>query len=104
MVTAAAASHFVLSGPTSVAASTAFSLTVTALDAYGNVATGYTGTVEFTDLASGATLPADYTFKASDAGVHTFSGLKLKTKGVQTITVTDTLNGTILGIWTIDVT
>jgi hypothetical protein len=103
-VTSAAATHFVLSGPTSIAAGTAFSLTVTAVDAYGNTATGYAGTVHFSDSVGGATLPGNYTFQASDQGVHTFSRLKLKTKGVQTITVMDTLNNSILGTWTIDVT
>jgi len=103
-VTPAAATQFVLSGPTRVAPSAGFSITVTALDAYGNVATGYTGTVKFTDSATGATLPANYTFKSSDSGVHTFSRLKLKNKGLQTITVTDTLTGTMLGSWVIDVT
>jgi hypothetical protein len=102
-VSPAAATHFVLSGPTSVSAGTAFSLTVTAVDAYGNVATGYTGTVHFSDSVGGATLPANYTFTASDSGVHTFTGLKLKTKGWPTITVMDTLNNSILGSWTIDV-
>ena len=44
-----------------------------------------------------ATLPAKYTFTAADQGVHTFTGLKLKKKGTQTITVIDTLNSTITG-------
>jgi hypothetical protein len=103
-VSPAAASAFVISGPSSVASGTAFSITITAVDAYGNVATGYRGTVHFSDSVGGATLPANYTFTAGDSGVHTFTGLKLKTKGWQTITVTDTLNSSILGTWTIDVT
>jgi uncharacterized delta-60 repeat protein len=103
-VNAAAATQFVLSGPSSARAGTAFSLTVTALDAFGNVATGYVGTVKFTDSVTGATLPGNYTFTAADSGVHTFTGLKLKTKGKQTITVIDTGIGTILGSLTIDVT
>ncbi len=102
-ISPAAAANFVLSGPSSIAAGTAFSLTVTALDAYGNIATGYTGTVHFTDSVSGATLPSNYSFKAADNGVHTFTGLKLKTKGTQTLTVTDTLLGTIVGNLTINV-
>ena len=56
-VTPAAATHFVITGPTSVAANTAFSLTVVALDAYGNVATGYAGIVQFSSSKLGATLP-----------------------------------------------
>ena len=37
-------------------------MTVTAVDAYGNVATGYTGTVHFTSSDGQAVLPANYTF------------------------------------------
>jgi hypothetical protein len=92
VVQPAAATHFSISGPASVAAGSSFSLTVTALDAYGNVATGYNGRVHFSDSVGGATLPANYTFTATDTGMHTFTGLKLKTKGKQTITITDTLN------------
>ena len=93
-----AATHFVISGSIErwQAGTGAFSLTVTALDAYGNVATSYTGTVHFTDSVSGATLPGNYTFTSSDAGVHTFTGQKLKTKGMQTLTVTDTQKHRIL--------
>jgi N-acetylneuraminic acid mutarotase len=107
-VPAGSAVRFVLSGPyPTVAANTAFSITVTAVDANGNVATGYTGTVHFTDLASGSTLPADYTFSASESGVHTFTGLKCKKKGPassHTITVVDTANSSIVGAWTFNVT
>ena len=49
------------------------SFTVTAQDAYGNRATGYTGTVHFTSSDAQASLPVDYTFTAADAGMHTFS-------------------------------
>jgi uncharacterized repeat protein (TIGR03803 family) len=103
-VNPAAAARLVISGPSSVPANTSFSVTVTAVDAYGNTATGYRGTVHFSDSAPNATLPANYTYKASDNGVHTFTGLKLKTKGVQTITVTDTVNSSITGSLNITVT
>jgi hypothetical protein len=103
-VTPAAATHFVIAGPSSVAPSTAFSITVTALDAYGNADTGYLGTVDFTSSDSTATLPGNYTFKTTDKGVHTFTGLKLKKAGKQTITVKDTKTGSIEGTLTITVT
>ena len=74
------------------------------MDAYGNVATGYRGTVHFSDSVGGANLPNNYTFQASDKGVHTFTNLKLRTKGWQTITIVDTLNNPILGTFMIDVT
>src|SRR5262249_50730609 len=100
----AAATHCVISGPSGVRSNSAFSVVVTALDAYGNVATRYTGTVHFTSSDSRSTLPANYTFTATDAGVHTFTGLKLKTRGTQTITVIDITLGTILGRLVINVT
>ena len=102
LVVAAAATHFSISGPSSVRSGTSFSLTVTALDAYGN-STSYAGTVHFSDSVSGATLPRNYTFTATDAGVHSFTGLKLNTKGKQTLTVTDTLHTSIVGMWAISV-
>jgi uncharacterized repeat protein (TIGR03803 family) len=89
-VTPAAANYLVISGPSSAASGVSFSITVTAYDAYGNIATGYTGTVHFTSSDSGAKLPANYTFTASDNGTHTFSGIVLKKKGKQSITATDT--------------
>lgn len=99
----AAASTFVLSAPSSVTPGQAFSLTVTVEDAYGNIVTGYVGTVHFTSSDSTAHLPANYTFTAGDNGVHTFTALVLKKAGNQTITVTDTHNSPIKGSTVIDV-
>ena len=78
----------------------AFSVTVTAMDQFGNTATGYTGTVHFTssDGAVGVILPGDYTFTGGDAGVHTFSSaVTLVTTGGQTVTATDKNTGSIHG-------
>jgi probable HAF family extracellular repeat protein len=97
LVNPAAASRLVITGPTTGAAGVAFSLTVTALDPYGNVATGYVGTVHFRSSTGNVTLPSNYTFTAADAGVHTFTGLVLRKKGPQKITVVDALNSTITG-------
>ena len=98
-VSAAAADHLSLSGPSSVAAGTAFDLTVTVLDAYGNVVTGYTGTVTFSSSDSAPVLPPDYTFTAADAGAHVFSsGVILSDMNdMATVTAADTLDPTILG-------
>src|SRR6516164_2262760 len=78
-----ALSRFVFSAPASIPAGTPFSFTVTAEDKFGNVETGYTGTVHFSAQASDtqAALPADYTFTAADAGTHTFSATLFKTAG-----------------------
>ena len=73
--------------------------TVTARDAFGNVATGYRGTVHFTSSDAAAVLPANYIFTATDSGVHTFSAT-LNTVGTQSITVTSTLTSSITGTQT----
>ncbi len=85
----AAAALLSVSGfPSPYTAGTPETITVTALDAYGNVATGYTGTAGFTSGDPQAALPASYTFTAADAGTHTFTAT-LKTAGSQKLNVTD---------------
>jgi hypothetical protein len=91
-VNAAAAAQFVLRAPATVTHGMPFSVTLTVEDAYGDVVTGYTGTVHFSSSDGTATLPKNDTFTAADAGVHTFTGLVLCKRGKQTFTVTDTLN------------
>ena len=71
--------------------------------AYGNTATGYRGTVHLSSSESRAILPGNYTFTATDNCVHTFSGVKLRTRGLETITVIDTLFSSISGSLTINV-
>ncbi|QJW98777.1 beta strand repeat-containing protein [Frigoriglobus tundricola] len=95
-VSAAAASALQLSEPTTATAGSAFSVTATLKDAYGNVATGYRGTVHFTSTDGQAGLPANYTFTAADAGTHTFT-VTLKTAGSESVTATDTVTSTITG-------
>jgi hypothetical protein len=88
----ASASALVLTAPDTVTAGMPFDLTVTAVDAFGQVAVGYTGTVTFstTDPDPGVVLPADYTFTPADGGSHPFSaGCTLITPGQQTLTVSD---------------
>jgi hypothetical protein len=94
------ATHFNVIAPSSVHSGDLFSITVQALDANGNLVPTYTGTVHFTSTDPQATLPADYTFMAADNGVHTFSGVILRTARfplVTTITATDTVAGSITG-------
>jgi hypothetical protein len=61
-------------------------VTVTAFDPFDNLATGFTGTVQFTTTDPIADLPADYTFVAADAGTHTFQAT-LKRAGAQSLSV-----------------
>jgi hypothetical protein len=94
----AAATHFSVTGPSSVTAGNPFTLRVRALDAFNNSANGYRGTVHFTSSDPAATLPADYTFIATDGGVHDFTnGFTLRTAGSQTVTATDTVASSITG-------
>jgi hypothetical protein len=69
---------------------------VLAVDANGNLALGYTGSVHFTSSDGQAILPVDYTFTNDDAGIHIFTAT-LKTAGSQTITATDTAMPSITG-------
>jgi ELWxxDGT repeat protein len=96
-VNPAAASQFILTALSNVTTGASFSLTLTVEDAYGNVVTGYTGTVHFSSTDTRATLPSNYTFTAADKGVHTFTGLVLHKKGNQKITITDTHNSLLTG-------
>jgi hypothetical protein len=92
----AAAASLRVGAPASAASGSAFSVTVTAKDAYGNVATGYRGTVHFSSSDPQALLPADYLFSAADGGAHTFS-VTFRTQGAQTVTAADTANGSLTG-------
>lgn len=84
------ASRLQLSGfPSPDTAGVPHSFTVKALDAFGNTATGYAGTVTFTSSDSQARLPSPYTFTSSNSGIQSFSGT-LMTPGMQAITTTDT--------------
>jgi hypothetical protein len=94
-VSPAAAGKFIITSPASVNAGASFSLTLTVEDAYGNVVTGYTGTVLFSSTHMRGTPPSNYTFTATDQGVHTFTGLVLLKKGNQKITITDTHNSSL---------
>jgi eukaryotic-like serine/threonine-protein kinase len=78
---------------------TTVSFTVTAYDAYGNVATGYNGTVHFTSTDPLAVLPAD---AALSNGSGRFSAT-VNTAGTQWITATDTASPGVTGAWDIAV-
>ena len=87
------ATHFGIIAPNSATAGTAFGFTVTALDALNHPVTGYAGTVHFTSSDGSATLPIDSTLTN---GVGTFF-TTLNAVGMQTISATDTIAGTITG-------
>jgi hypothetical protein len=96
-----AVDHFAISGPTTVTKGVGFKITVTAEDAFGNVVTGYRGSVHLNSTdATGGT--QNFTFSANDNGVHIFS-YTFNALGLQTITVTDTTNSSIIGSIVLDV-
>jgi hypothetical protein len=93
----ASASAFVLSLPGPASAGVPFDLVVRAVDAFGQTAVGYAGTVTFaTDDPDGG-VPADYAFSAADAGMHTFVGAVTLYADGSTVTVTDTVLTTLTG-------
>ena len=65
-----------------------FNVTVTAFDELNNVVAGWRGTVTFSSTLT-ASLPAPYTFTATDAGSHTFTITPLAA-GANTITAAET--------------
>jgi len=100
LVTPAGASSFTVTPSTSTpAAGAAFNVTVTAKDAFGNIATDYSGQVGFSASPADpqGTLPPNYTFvRSTDNGTHTFS-VTFKTAGNRSVTVTDLANRSITG-------
>src|SRR5581483_11783713 len=100
-VSAGAAARFSLSTPASVTQGVGFKFTVTVLDAFGNVVSGYRGKVHLssTDPKQGT---QDYTFSSNDNGVHVFS-FTFNTLGSQTLTLADTANGSVVGSATVNV-
>lgn len=86
--------HFAIFTLGSATKGVATQVVVVALDAANHVVSGYTGTIHFTSSDGSATLPADYSFVASDNGMHVFS-VTFATKGDQTLTLADTSNSSI---------
>lgn len=76
--------------PAMMSAGSTVSAAVTLRDAFGNVATGYRGTVRFSSTDPAATLPADYTFTAVDQGRHSFPVVFKTAANPQLLTVRDT--------------
>ena len=96
-VTPASAASLVLAGLDSHIAGDVRSVSVTALDAYGNVATGYRGSVRFTSSDPQAVLPASYAFIGADGGMHAFA-VTLKTAGsAQDVTASDLADPSLYG-------
>ncbi|CAG0936102.1 partial Serine-aspartate repeat-containing protein D, partial [Thermoflexales bacterium] len=89
--------------PTQTLASASIALTITLRDGIGDIATEYTGTLQFSSSDPQALLPTTYTFSTGDAGRHLFLGLALHTVGSQTITATDINSPALRSVVTINV-
>ena len=92
-VAAGAATHFTVSAPATAVMNIPVSVIVSALDSFGNQATGYGGTVHFTSTDPAAVLPLD---AGLAGGVGSFQAT-MKTAGSRTITATDTVTASING-------
>ncbi len=79
--------------PAAAASGVAFTITVTAQDAYNNTATGYVGTVGFTGSDGSGVYPGNATLTS---GVKAFTAT-LVSAGNQTITGTDTVSSSVTG-------
>lgn len=101
-VSPAAVAQFGMVTSASVTQGVGFNITVSALDAFGNVVPSYRGKVHFSTTATNFGLPSDFTFSNNDNGVHIFS-VTLNTLGFQTVTVADTTNSSIAGSIVVDV-
>ncbi len=93
-VVAGVATHFNVTAPPTATNGAPVNVIVTALDAFGNTATGYAGMAHFTSTDGAATLPADTTLTN---GVGTFP-VTFATNGNQTVTATDTVSASINGV------
>jgi hypothetical protein len=96
MVAPAAAAKLLVDLPAHATAGVPFDATVTAIDAFSNIATQYTGTVHWTGGDGQAALPADYPFTAADQGSHVFS-ITQDVAALQQVSASDTVNGDVAG-------
>jgi hypothetical protein len=87
------ATTFRLSAPPATTAGAPFSFTVKALDAFGNNATGYAGTIHFTSTDGAASVPPN---SGLTNGMGTFTAT-LGTAGSQTVSAHDAADPTIAG-------
>src|SRR5262245_15356663 len=80
------ATHFQVLAPSNVMKGQTFNVTVQALDARNQLATGFRGTtiISLGTADAGAILPTSFIFSALDKGSHTFQ-MSLAATGLQTV-------------------
>jgi hypothetical protein len=97
VVTAGPAQALALTGfPSSTVAGASHPFTVSAVDAYGNVDPGWTGTVSFSSTDPAATLPGATVFGAQHMGTRMVSAT-LRTAGTHGLSATDGAAAPITG-------
>lgn len=88
----AGAVGFKVAAPATTTSGSAMPVTVTVVDAAGNVVPGFQGTIYVTSSDAAAHTSVAYRFRAGDSGVHTFTdSIRLVTTGDQTVTVSSPL-------------
>lgn len=98
--------EMIILGPSTVMENETFDVTVSVYHQYGEVFEEYDGTVTFdtSDTSPYVALPDDHPFGPGDAGSYVFAGLALSEIGSQTVTVTDTGDGSLTDTLSIEVT
>ena len=80
-----------ITGPSSATAGSAATVVLSVVDAYGNLATSYAGTLHLSSSDANALLPSNIVFTSSLHGMTT-TGVVLTSVGMQSITAADTVN------------
>ena len=90
-ISAGPVTHLSVTAPPSAVTNDAFDVTVSALDAFNNIATSYSGTIQFTSTDPHADLPSASTLPNGSGPFP----VGLKTVGAQTLTATDTVTASL---------
>jgi len=89
--------RFVVTGVSDpIKSGVASSVTIRVTDKNGNQRNDYTGTIVFSSDDSSATVPANYTMRASDYGIKTFTnGVTMGSIGEYCVTAADSIDGAV---------
>jgi hypothetical protein len=90
------AAQFLLAAPATASPGEPITVTLSALDRWGNLASTYTGTVHFSSTDLNAVLPDDSSLTGDDMGSETFT-VVLNTPGAQRVRANEVDNASIQG-------
>ena len=77
----------ILTSPADLKPGQAFELSAVIIDKFGNLATGYRGSIHFTSTDNKASLPGPYTFSDQDLGRKVFADVIFNQEGFQKVLV-----------------